>query len=216
MCICPHVCLNRHMGTQDLCGHTHTCSQGTGTKACVCGHASVFASPVLDDWPGESGVAEPGRWGAGREETRNRSGTEAGAKLGLELERAGLHSDCSEQLGCEMIGKQGQGAQEGCCAVVILLLSKPLGGDVVPHQGDQPLPTTLLQSGRCLSSFWFLSLDLSVDTALQGEPQGHPGRLPCFLLLWERQTFSRNKTHTPGFVRNLPIMLFRRAISWWD
>lgn len=92
---------------------THACSQGTGTKACVCAHASVFASPALDNWPGESGVAEPGRWGAGREETRNRSGTEAGAKLGLELERAGLHSECSEQLGCGMIGKQGQGAQKG-------------------------------------------------------------------------------------------------------
>ena len=85
----------------------------------------------------------------------------------------------------------------------------------MPHQGDQPLPATRLQGGTCLSSFWFLSLDLFADTAPQGESRGHPGRLPCILFLWERQTFSRNKTHTPGFVRNLPIVLFRRAISWW-
>lgn len=192
---------------------THACSQGTGTKACVCAHASVFASPALDDWPGESGVAEPGRWGAGREETRNRSGTEAGAKLGLELERAGLHSECSEQLGCGMIGKQGQGAQVLCCGDTPPF--KTLGRRCGATPGGPAASRHPLQSGSCLSSFWFLSLDLSVDTALQGETQGHPGRLPCFLILWERQTFSRNKTHTPGFVWNLPIMLFRTAISWW-
>ena len=38
----------------------------------MCTHMSVFATPALDDWPGELEVGELGRWGEGKELVKTR------------------------------------------------------------------------------------------------------------------------------------------------
>ena len=55
-----------------MCTHTHTPGAHTPCMDAQA-HVCVHTSPVLHDWPGESGVGELGWWeGTGRERERTR------------------------------------------------------------------------------------------------------------------------------------------------
>lgn len=151
---------------------------GHDTQARLCTHMSVFAGPVLDDWPRELGVGEPGR--RGQEGVGQRLG---GVELGWELESAQQAVTLPSSQG--VAGERGPGAQEGGCAVVTPLHSEPLGGDAGAARGWGTSPAG---EEPCTRPLW-----ISLWAPRSRSWLRVSRRLPGFLLLPERQMFSRNK-----------------------
>lgn len=136
---------------------------GHGTEACVCTYMSVFATPALDDWPGELEVGELGRWGAGKGWVKGWACGGARVRTGRRPRAAMLPSSWQEE--GERCGAR-QGAQDGAVLWRRPSIQKP-GSEMWVQHGvwDQP------HRGGALHP---PSLDFSVGPALQVVAKGQP------------------------------------------
>lgn len=150
-------------------------------RACVCTYMSVFATPALDDWPGELEVGELGRWGAGKGWVKGWACGGARVRTGRRPWAAMLPSSWQEE---GSAAERGKGPRTGLCC-----------GDAPPFRSlgrgcgcSTGLGTSPTEEEPCTHPLW-ISLWAPHSRSWLRVSRRPPG----FLLLPERQMFSRNK-----------------------
>ena len=103
----------------------------------MCTHMSVFATPALDDWPGELEVGELGRWGEGKEWVKGWVWGGARVRTGKCPPAAMLPSSWQEE--GERWGAR-QGAQDGAVLWRRPSIQKPWSEMWVQHGVGGPAP----------------------------------------------------------------------------
>lgn len=97
------------------------------TRAHRAWRRGMRATPALDDWPGELGVGEPGRWGAGKGWGEGWAG--GGARVGTGKRPPAVMLPSSQGVA----GERGQGAQDGAVLWRCPSIQNPWVEIWVPH-----------------------------------------------------------------------------------